>query len=133
MVKKTSPVVDIAYILFSSTDEHLRRLHYNNLINLYYETLSENLAKIDCDINECFPRSVFEKHLEVFMPFGLIMGCITAPLFMSEEEDIPDMDVILKKETFTEEDMVLKNSKSQKKYEDRIRGIVKDMCDFNIV
>lgn len=133
MVKKTSPIVDIAYLLFSSTDEHLRGKHYNDLIELYYKTLSASLAKMDCDINKCFPRSVFENHLKVFMPFGLIMACITAPMFMSEAEDIPDMDLIMQKETFTEEDMVMKNSKSQQKYEDRIRGIVKDMCDFNIV
>lgn len=133
MVKQTSPVADIAYLMFSSGDEVLRGEHYNDLLDLYHETLSLSLSRMGLNVNDCYPKSAFCEHLRVFLPLGLMMGCVTAPLFLMEGADIPDMHEMLKKDEIHIEDLKMTNTNSQNMYEYRVKGMIKDFINLNII
>ncbi|XP_077291486.1 uncharacterized protein LOC143914942 isoform X2 [Arctopsyche grandis] len=133
MVKETSPVADIAYLMFSSGDGVLREQHYDDLLNLYHETLSLSLSRMGLNVNDCYPKSAFNEHLRVFLPFGLMMGCITAPLFLMEGADIPDMNEMLKKDEIHIDDLKMNNINSQNMYKYRVQGMVKDFINLNVL
>jgi aminoglycoside phosphotransferase (APT) family kinase protein len=67
------PSHDLGYFLFSSTSSSFRRQHLDELLNEYYETLSNALMKLDIDLSkegysqEQFIRETKQRYILMMM------------------------------------------------------------------
>lgn len=73
-----SPVVDLLYNLFSSTDKQFREQHYEDLLNTYYSSLSNGIQKLGSDPNKLFSFEQFQAQLRRFGETALLF----APMLM---------------------------------------------------
>lgn len=56
----SSPIADILFAIFSSTNTELRLNEYENLKSVYYETFKQYLSLLSFDADLYYPRSAFE-------------------------------------------------------------------------
>lgn len=88
IVRYSSPLADVCYMLCLSADQHLLETHIHQLLDLYYETLRINLEDMDCDVEKSFPKAVFMEHFRRFMLLGLSMVLGIIPVGMSESGEV---------------------------------------------
>ncbi|XP_077295092.1 uncharacterized protein LOC143917429 [Arctopsyche grandis] len=123
-----SPITDIAYMMFMSTDEQIRSDYYTKSLDLYYEMLNKSLTMMGCELSECYPREVYEDQIKSTMPFGLISSMMLLPLILSEKDDVPDLDVIPGEYNLdTLDDLLSKSCR------ERINGIAKDFASYGLI
>lgn len=84
-VAYASPVYDIFHNLFHSTDKALRDKEFDNLLTLYYETLSKTVRMLGSDPDELFTLANLRDELKRFGNYTLIMG----PLWILETQQQP--------------------------------------------
>ncbi|XP_055614000.1 uncharacterized protein LOC129760375 [Uranotaenia lowii] len=92
-----SPVLDLMYFLFTASDKAIRDKHYQELIDLYHETLSEFLIRLGSDPEKLFPRSALDAQLQRFGRFGLLMAVMLLPITTTKSEDVPDLEEMAQK------------------------------------
>lgn len=89
-----SPAMDLSHYIFSSTEKELRDEHYDDLLRVYYESLSVLLRRLGSDSEKLFKFSDLQDQLRKFGRYGLIMSPMVIMISMAKPEDIPDMDQI---------------------------------------
>lgn len=129
LTRYASPVTDISYYLYMSTDGDFLQKHYDLIIEIYYGTLSAVLRQCDLDVNNVYPRNIFEKHLKDYSVLGLIealvsMMIITAPY--EEAIKMTEMKYELEDQEIYENGYQIRNE-----YADRVNGIVSDFFQRN--
>jgi len=87
-----SPVIDLVYFIFSSTDKIFRDQHYDELIKIYHNALCKLLKRFGEDPLTLFPYEVLLKQLKQFGKFGLPMALMLIPVMTTAGSDIPDLD-----------------------------------------
>lgn len=92
----TSPAYDIFHNLFNSTDKALRDSEYENLLTLYYETLSKSVRLLGSDPNELFTFQNLKSELKRFGNYALIMG----PLWILETQQQHGTDEVFSDDMF---------------------------------
>lgn len=125
-----SVAYDIFHNLFHSTDKTLRDKEFDNLLTLYYETLSKTVRMCGSDPSELFTFANLKDELRRFGNYTLIMG----PLWILETQQQPgshDMftdDMFDKAEQGKDESMFgdLKGN-GQEEYARRINGLLEDV------
>ncbi|XP_077291156.1 uncharacterized protein LOC143914727 [Arctopsyche grandis] len=85
VARSSSPITDLSHMVYCSTDAPMRAKYNTRLFNMYYEVIRKQLTYFGCDVEECFPRAVFENHLKEFLPYGLLMGTIVIPIVLSNK------------------------------------------------
>lgn len=80
-----SPAYDIFHNIFNSTDKSLRDAEYDNLLTLYYETLSKTIRTLGSNPDELFTFANLKSELKRFGNYALIMG----PLWVLETQQQP--------------------------------------------
>ncbi|XP_077291151.1 uncharacterized protein LOC143914723 [Arctopsyche grandis] len=128
VVRLASPITDIAYVMFSSTDEQLRSNLYTSSLDLYYNTLDKNINMMGCNTAECYPLEVFKDQIKSTMPFGLISAILLLPTVLCNAEDTLDMDI--KPEDV---DQSVYENLLSKKSKDRLNGVFRDMVSYGII
>ncbi|XP_017022757.1 uncharacterized protein [Drosophila kikkawai] len=144
MSRYAPPVLDIVHYLFACTEKQLRDEHFPEFMNAYYNTLDQRLASCDLRLEEIYPRSVFNRQLQLYGVYGLIMGAFSLPFFISNANEVLDID------TVSEAIQDLSDSSDESKYKDlieeyemlnertlpifkrRILGIVKDLIKYEM-
>ena len=87
-----SPIHDLVYFIFSSTDYELRAKHYDQLLKIYHESLKQLLDRLGGDTESQFPFTVFQQELKKFGKFGIVMASMVIPGSSTKNEDFPDMN-----------------------------------------
>ncbi|XP_077291480.1 uncharacterized protein LOC143914939 [Arctopsyche grandis] len=128
LTRLASPITDIAYMMFSSTDEQVRSDCYTRSLDLYYETLDKNITMMGCKISECYPREVFEDQIKSTMPFGLITSMMLLTIILADKENVPDGE--MKPEDFTEDKL---DNLISKTYRERYNGVAKDFAAYGLI
>lgn len=129
VIRLASPVTDIAYFILTSTDENFRSAHFHQLLDIYYETLSSTISKMDCDVNICYPEHVYRDQIKNVFAFGLIMSIAVCPVLLCEKNETPDLI----------DAADIYNNKSESKIKlskiptQRIMGAVKDCMKYNFI
>lgn len=90
----SSPVVDLMHYLCTSTDRDLRKQHFKELLDIYYQTLREHLEYYQLDVGVVYPKEIFLQHLKEIGIFGLCMAAFSIPFFISNSNELPDMDEV---------------------------------------
>lgn len=89
-----SPAMDLSHYIFSSTEKELRDEHYDDLLRVYYDSLSELLRRVGSDAEKLFKFSDLQDQLRKFGRYGLIMSPMVIMISMAKPENIPDMDKV---------------------------------------
>lgn len=117
--------------MFSSTDRKLREAHYDKLIKIYHNALSNTISKLGSDPEKLFSFNDFLGELKRFGRYGLIMGPILLQIITSNPDDIPNLDELAEEMTKSDKTMdenvkAFASVASLEKYNERVRDIVKD-------
>ncbi|XP_041983104.1 uncharacterized protein LOC121736113 [Aricia agestis] len=67
-----SPAFDLLYLIVSSTDTELRRTHFHDLINIYYDTLTDSLNTLSVSVK--YGRTLLDEDLKVVSPACFIVA-----------------------------------------------------------
>ncbi|KAH8379313.1 hypothetical protein KR009_004172 [Drosophila setifemur] len=145
MSRYAPPVLDIVHYLYTCTEKQLRDEHFDSFMNAYYDTLGQKLATCDLIVEEIYPRSVFNRQLKMFGVYGLIMGAFSLPFFVSNGDEVLDIDIVSeaiqdlsasdsdepKYQELIEEFEML-NERTLPIFKRRLIGIVKDIVKYEM-
>lgn len=91
-----SPALDLTYFLFVSTEKELRDQHYDDLIELYYDTLVKSLNRLGSDPKKLFTFNDLQEQLNRFALFGIITAPILIQVQTVAPDNIPNLDKLSK-------------------------------------
>ncbi|KAH8327372.1 hypothetical protein KR074_002282 [Drosophila pseudoananassae] len=145
MSRYAPPVLDIVRYLYTCTEKPLRDEHFSAFMNTYYETLDQKLTSCGLRIEETYPRSVFNRQLELYGVYGLIMGAFSLPFFVSNANEVLDIDTVseaIKDLSDNEaeapqyqeliEEFEMLNERTLPIFKRRMVGIVRDLIKYNM-
>lgn len=127
-----SPAYDIFHNLFNSIDKPLRDLEYENLLTLYYETLSKTIRMLGSDPNELFTFANLKSELKRFGNYALIMG----PLWILETQQQHGANEVFSDDMFDKSSSVNSEpsplggdlgASKQAEFARRINGLMEDI------
>ena len=129
LVRLASPVTDIAYFLYMSTDGEFLNKHYDQVLDIYYGTLTAVLRHCNLDVEEVFPRNIFQKHLNEYSVLGLIEALVSMMIITAPYEDALKMTEM--KYEHCDEEVHEDESKDNSLFVERVNGIVNDFFARN--
>ncbi|XP_063369664.1 uncharacterized protein LOC134657999 [Cydia amplana] len=100
LVHDANAVVDLMYFIYTATDESFRRVHYRELLDLYYEQLKASLFRLRVDPEQVYPENTYRSHVAECAMLGLAIGVGLLPMVLVDKDEIPafnedaDMDDI---------------------------------------
>lgn len=111
----------------------MRAQHYEELLDIYYESLSSLLTKSGGNPTEQFPKSSLLKELELYSRYGLIMSLYLVPLILTKTDELADLEQVA--ESFNEDpnaaiSQVYKKSKAS---DSRLKENFEDACKYGYV
>ncbi|XP_012261909.2 uncharacterized protein LOC105689461 [Athalia rosae] len=92
LCRYASPASDISYILYTSCSNDLRKNHFDELIKIYYDSLSSYLLELGSDPEKLFPFEALLKQLKIFSTYVAGMGILIMHALTSEPNDVQDFD-----------------------------------------
>ncbi|GBP25971.1 hypothetical protein EVAR_84530_1 [Eumeta japonica] len=122
LMRYASPVTDISFYLSMSTGRGLRCRHYARLLDIYYGTLAAVLRQGSLDVNEVYPREIFERHLRKYSVLGLVEALIALKIITGDSEAALDVSEMNEKVT----DVPAVDEGREALYIDRVNGVVDD-------
>jgi thiamine kinase-like enzyme len=85
-----SPVYDLSYFLFTCLSED-DIPNFDEIVNVYYESLSEFLRKLGSDPDKMFPFEELQKQWKRFSLFGLTMLSSVIKVCLSDKDEVNDL------------------------------------------
>lgn len=131
----SSPVLDILYNVFSSTDQEFRAQHYDTLLNTYYTSLSEMIRKLGSDPQKLYSYENFQMQLRKFGEYALLLCPMIISVRVAKATDVSNLDeyaqLIEKGENV---DLIHKfEGETQEEYSRLVNGIVTDLVNYGYV
>ncbi|XP_077291577.1 uncharacterized protein LOC143914992 [Arctopsyche grandis] len=128
VARSCSPITDLSNLIYCTTDVLIRAKYNTQLFNIYYEVIRKQLTYFDCDVEECYPRAVFENHLKEFLPYGLLMSTISLPIILSNKGT--ELDVV---DMFETDDSNAKKLPYTELSIERMKGVVDDFINLELI
>lgn len=132
ITRYASPVIDVLYFIFMSSDKPLRDQHFDHLIQAYHNSLREQLELLGSDVNVLFPFTALIRQIKQFG--ACVLGiCLSAiPMLCMDQKDIPTLDDWSDKlKDATPEDCGKLHTqlsvKSENEYKIRMSDVLRDM------
>lgn len=131
-----SPVLDLMYFIFTSTDAKLRAEYYEELLQAYYTSLVDYLKRLGGEAKRQFPESAFQAQLKRFGRFGLLISFLVLPVICTPNEEVPDIEKqmeLAKKaqesgvKIVDDKNLFSKTEAADAMFRDRIRGLIQDV------
>ncbi|XP_072948773.1 uncharacterized protein [Epargyreus clarus] len=126
LARYASPVTDLSYFLYMSTDHEFLVKHYDSILNIYYGTLSAVLRCCNLNVEDVYPRYIFQEHLVEYSVFGLIEALISMKIITAVAEEAAEMTDM--KYHFSE-GLCEYVSHNQSIYVERVNGVVNDFFE----
>lgn len=82
-------MLDLYDVLLTTSDQEFRRLHYDNLVEHYYEVLSDSIRKLGSDPAKLMTFGDLLLLLKKFAKYGTFMTLATFILALPEDDVIP--------------------------------------------
>lgn len=120
-----NPVIDFIYFISCATDRKFRKAHLSKLKDTYFETLKDFLKYFKIDVENVYPRKVFEVEYEAKKDFGLMMALLILPFMFASETDVPDIS----KEDLAE----IQFKVNDEKFKERFSGIIEDFVECGVL
>nr|XP_026499629.1 uncharacterized protein LOC113403336 [Vanessa tameamea] len=122
LVRYASPVTDISYYLYMSADQEILSNHYNQLLDIYYGTLSAVLRQCHLDVEDIYPKRILQKHLIEYSVLGLIEALISMKIITAKTEEALKMTEL----KYSSDEPYQCESENQAIYVERINEVVND-------
>uniref|UniRef100_A0A4Y0BSZ1 CHK kinase-like domain-containing protein n=1 Tax=Anopheles funestus TaxID=62324 RepID=A0A4Y0BSZ1_ANOFN len=132
ITRYVSPVLDIAYFLFCCTDEEFRRRYYDEMLNIYHNSLATLLEKLGHNPQEVFPRTALVRQLRRYGKFGILMAVFLVPMMCTRPEDLHDMEDAAEKYRDSNELDVkaITTNTNKRAYHTRMSTAIRDMVRY---
>jgi hypothetical protein len=131
LIRYGAPVNDLVYFIFTSTNEELRDEHYENLLQIYHNTLCDFITRLGSDGEKLYSYTDFKNQLKKFGRYGLLMAVMLIQLIVADAQDLPDMDQVAKDMANNKVDAFdmanTVNTETEKLYTKRMNGVVRDI------
>ncbi|XP_072397678.1 uncharacterized protein [Diabrotica undecimpunctata] len=83
-----SPVIDLSYFLYINlSPSDFPKL--KEFVEYYYTEFCLFLKELGSDADKLFPRSIFEEHLKVYLPYGGVLSLPFLELLYLENDETP--------------------------------------------
>ncbi|XP_072397677.1 uncharacterized protein [Diabrotica undecimpunctata] len=83
-----SPVIDISYFLYINiSPTEVPKL--KDYVEYYYTEFCSYLKQLGSDADKVFPRSIFEEHLKIYLPYGVFLTLPCLEMLYLENDDAP--------------------------------------------
>jgi hypothetical protein len=131
-----SPAIDLIYFLAVCTDGPTRANHYNELLNLYYDTFETTLNNhLGGDAARQFPKPEFLRQVKRYGKFGIVMATLLIAMQTAPKGKLPDMDYMAdnmqRNQDPREMLQVFSNlTIDNKAYEERMRDTLMDAFEY---
>ncbi|KOB79293.1 putative Juvenile hormone-inducible protein [Operophtera brumata] len=127
LTRYASPVTDIAYFMYMSTEKELREKHYETLLEIYYGTLEAVLRECSLKIEDIYPKEIFKSHLQKYSVLGLVEALISMMIITAPSEEALKMTEI--KYQFGNEEFC--ESQCKIWFKTRVNDVVQDFFSRN--
>lgn len=117
VIRYVSPAIDLVYCIFGSTDKTLRDNEYENLLKLYYETLSKTVKLLGSNPDELFTFEDLNDELKTCGVYALLKGPMLLQITLA---DLPD-------ESGGQSFNSGLSEECQREFDRRINGILEDI------
>ncbi|XP_050513896.1 uncharacterized protein LOC126889562 [Diabrotica virgifera virgifera] len=117
-----SPVIDISYFLWINLSP-TEAPKIKDFVEYYYNEFCSYLKQLGSDAEKVFPRSIFEEHLKVYLPYGIFLTLPCLDILYLDNEDTPALFDEETNEFFGALTKDLK-IKSREKYLERLMALV---------
>lgn len=94
LARCTSPVLDLAFLIYSCTDKELRDKHFDELLQIYHKELTNTIGLLGSDPGKLYPLSQFQKEVKEQFIHGMTFALEAVPFSMLSEAESFDLDVI---------------------------------------
>lgn len=129
ITRYVSPAVDLLYNIFSSTDKALREKEFDNLIKSYYESFSKTVKLLGSDPEKLFSFNDLQAELKRCGNYALIMAPQVVQYALADESSL-NLDKVFDNVDGKQDLITGLKETAQKKYEERVNGIVEDIVRF---
>lgn len=82
-----SPVTDIMYFTYLCTSSEFRCNYFEELQDIYYNTLKIVLSNCDVDVCIVYPRNAFDEDIKEFTNFGFLTAMTELKIMTMKPED----------------------------------------------
>lgn len=130
MIQNGSPAIDLVYNIFTSTDKSLRDKEYNNLLQLYYNTLAKTVRLLGSNPDELFTFDDLQSELKRFGFYGLLFSPMMIRISQATSSDINNLEDMSDKTADGESGNGLLSGLSesgQLEFERRFNGVIEDV------
>lgn len=128
-MRYVSPGVDLVYNLFTSTDSTLRDLEFDNLLNIYYESLSNMVRLLGSDPDELFTFKNLQDELKTCGIYALITGPMVIQISLATSSEMTNLNEVFDKtvDGGTIELTSELNKEAKNCYEQRLSEMIEDV------
>lgn len=129
MIAYTSPTVDLAFYLFSTTDQALRDAEYDNLLAFYHESLAKTVKLLRSDPAKLFSLADLKNELKNCGAYTLLIAPIGILLSQADSSRTPELNEIFENsnENAKMEFVAALNADGQREYDRRLNEIYEDI------
>lgn len=93
LTRCASPVLDIIFVIYACTDQDLRIKHYDELIEYYYNILSNQIRELGSDPDKIYSWDTFVGEIKKYSYFGLAFSFESTPFIVLAPEDAVSMEM----------------------------------------
>lgn len=97
IIRYVSPAVDLVYNLFTSTDKAFRDREFDNLLKVYYESLSKTVRLLGSNPDELFTFENLQDELKICGNYALIMAPTLIQVSLADTSEIMNLDEVFDK------------------------------------
>lgn len=87
----TIPVCDLSYFLYACAPKSILD-DLDKYLQIYHESLSDNLRKLGSDPEKIFPYIVLKEQWKNNSKYGFIMALIVIRLMLCDSDESPDLE-----------------------------------------
>ncbi|XP_013162591.1 PREDICTED: uncharacterized protein LOC106114062 [Papilio xuthus] len=118
-------LADLIYFITVGSDKQFRDKYFYKLIEYYRTQLELALSRFSLDIEEVYPKKIFDEELAAVLPLAVVIGVMILPPVIADADDAPkagsNFDVF--------ESMV----KPGQLYTERFNELIQDCIDWGVV
>lgn len=130
VIRYISPAIDLLYNIFTSTSKELRAKEYDNLIQLYHESLSKMVKSLGSNPDELFTLDNLKDELKRCGNYAFLLAPMLISVSLADSSDISNLDEMCDKIADGERRHELitgLSDKAQLEYEQRLNDTVEDL------